>query len=600
MSFSSMMSSIGQSVSGLTTTIGSFSPKTKAAVVLGGLAVGLTLGYLAYSGSSEPKPLTAKSVEVEKAVGEVSREKVVLPSDLFKARVSRSDGTTAYEKSEVLTGMLKEGEMSIGDIAKVMQGMKLKPAEMVQVLALTKANFPNDERLPSDSPFNKLNDMQNALAKLLPKSSSARAQVASPKEVSLAEGELPKINVEYKAKLIQYMQGSLPASELKITEENCGEVLQAVKVLDLELDRKVGSRRGFGLKFSSYELRTRCLVASKGKMPSFEAYTKSVDPKYFENPFSSVSREYASHEENYVPERVGLHAQLTMKYLSDMSGLSKRFNNEEPTMYALSGNTAVGKSFMAKSDEEFMRGVDESGEATGALNPDTMKALLRKDVDGVTNQQIHIEGFAMNRKLADELHGKALQTSMVIDERLGTVSGTKDLIATAERTGKKLVIKDIDAPLAVSALRVLGRDVRKDPCVPFGPIAGGYKSIRAQRAAVIDLVVKSPQVKSYELSVMDESGRSGVAARKIPATKTEPATLEIVDKELFDYALSGQEKAERDIEALKTARVDSSLYGKYAGKGVKTESLKPFVGCSMEAALEQHSLALPKWQSVSV
>jgi len=588
-SFSSFISTVGHSISGLGRTIVDSSPKAKA--LMAGAAVSLlAIGYLV-SGRSEAKPLR------EKATGIVSKESVVLPSDIFATRMSRSDGTTLYKKAERLTEMMHRGNLEISEVFAIMKGMKLELTEMVQVLALAKMNFPNDKRI-SDSPFVILDIIQRAISKVIPKKEGALIKTPSPKEVSLKEGALPKVDPEYKRKLILYMQGACLASDLNITEETYPQALQSIKILDLEMDRDPHSRQRLNLKFSTYELRTRCLVASKGQMPSFEAYTKSIDRKVYENPFSAVSREYASHEENYVPERVALHAQLTMRYVIDMCGLSKRFKNDEPTIYALSGNTAVGKSFMAKNDDDFMRGVDEKGEATGALNPDTVKALLRKDVDGITNQQIHIEGFSLNRLLADELHSKALQTSMVIDERLGTVSGTSDLIETARASGKKLVIKDIDAPLSVSALRVLGRDVNKDPCVPFGPIAGGYKAIREQRRDVIDLIIRSPEVKSYELYVMDESGRSGLAARKIPTIPGHPARLEIVDQGLFEYALSGKDKAEKDIEALKMAKVDEALYGQYAGKGVNVSGLQDYRGCSMEEALMQHSLVLPSWQKV--
>jgi len=583
MSVSSWMSSIGRSLTNFGQTVSNSSPKTK-------LVVGVALAAIALGGY-----LYANRTQTPRNVGIVSRESTVLPSDIFLKKPSRADGTNLYQKAQELSGRIRTERMGKGEVRQALTEMHLDPHEKVQVLGLVQAEY-YYEFTPQ---FKMLAELKDELTV-----SHAPAKPVetgpSPKEVSLREGKLPAIDHKFKQNLISYLKNEGPASALNITPETHKEALQQIKIFDLELDRMSPQERDkLKLKLSTYELRTRCLVASQGQMPSFEAYTKSIDRKYFDSPFSSTSREYASKQENYVPERVAIHAQLTMRYLSDMTGLSRRFNNDEPTMYALSGNTAVGKSFMAKNDEDFMRGVDESGEATGALNPDTVKAMLRKDVDGVTNQQIHIEGFALNRKLADEMHNKALQTSMVIDERLGTVSATKDLIGLARSSGKQLVIKDIDAPLKVSAMRVLGRDVKTDPCVPFGPIAGGYKNIRKERAEVIQMMVQSPEVKSYELYVMDESGRSGLAARKVPATATEDARLEIVDQDLYDYALSGEKKAEKDIQALKQAPVDETLYGPYVDKGVKVEPLQRYKGCSMEQALMQHSLVLPQWGAVT-
>ncbi|MCH9621708.1 MAG: hypothetical protein S4CHLAM20_11340 [Chlamydiia bacterium] len=510
-----------------------------------------------------------------------------LPSGIFARE--RKEGDNVYRKAANISKMISESKGSLkGEaIIEAIKTVSLNPKEMVQVLTLVSADTSLEEKQ-----VKLLKDVKNSIS--LTSKSVNKKVGKSPREISLEEGELPKIDEGFKKALIGYLKGVSSARELNINKNNYKEALVQIKIFDLEMDRVPHSRNTLGFQLSTYELRTRCLVASEGKMPSFEAYTKSINNKYFKNPFSMASREYASHEENYVTERVALHSQVVMKYSSDMIGLSNRFNNKEPTIYALSGNTAVGKSYMAKSDAEFVKGIDEDGEATGALNPDSVKALLRKEVDGVTNQQIHIEGFALNNKLKKEIYNKALQTSMVIDERLGTVTEINNIIEVAKKSGKKLVIKDIDAPLAVSTLRVLGRDVKTDPCVPFGPIAGGYKAIRRDRAEVMKTIIDSSQVKSYELYVTNESGKSGLAAKK-KIDRDGNGSLEVVDMQLLDYALSGEKKADEDIQALKDSKVSKEIFEEYNGL-VKNTPLTSYNGRSIDDALMAHSLVLPVWE----
>jgi hypothetical protein len=517
------------------------------------------------------------------------KDSLILPSQIFaKAVLKEVEGKTIYIHSQELEKLIREGGGK-DEILQYLNDYNILDHQKAQVLALTKREFRD-----TDKAFNTLGLLLDTYQKFLPKMAEFGA-LPGPKEVSLAEGELPSLEPEFREVLVKYLKGEGLASDLGISPSTYKEVLKKIKIFDLELDRSPELRKSLKLELSTNELRTRCLVASEGKMPSFEAYTKSIHPKYFENPFSTASREYASNEENYTPERTKAHAQIAMGFVADMIGLSDRFGSEQPTIYALSGNTAVGKSFMSKKDTDFAVGLDENGEARGALNPDTLKALLRRGVDGVTNQQIHIEGFALNRKLAEELKSKALQTSMVIDERLGSVFEVRKLLDIAKKSGKNLVIKDIDAPLEVSALRVLGRDIRTDPCVPFGPIAGGYKAIRKDREDVIKLILESPEVLGYELYVMDESGRSALAAKKILGKDGKPSDLEILDIELFAYSLSGGARAEEDITRVKNAKVEEALFAKYKGKGVSSSPLEKYKGFTLEEALMLHSLELPKW-----
>lgn len=533
-----------------------------------------------------------------KPVRGVSTERNILPAHLFPKDPVQSELRDVYNLAQHIVRLIISKNIDFQSIERelVLKGFNINEARSIVAQALSLARRSSSLPLSTTlnngkSAFEVLTDELRSLETERPR--NQLVQVLRPLDFQEKTGSIP---AEFRENLLQYLQGKKLARVLNINEDNYAEKLRYIKIFDLEykaLPRK--EKEALNLIHSTYELRTRCLVASKGKMHSFEAYTYSTDKRYFENPFSAISRDYASVESHYIPERVALHAVVTQNYVIDMYALSRRFGHQmKPKIYALSGNTAVGKSYMSRKDPNFKEILDEHGEARGAINPDTVKALLRKEVDAVTNQQIHIEGAALGVKIAEEIKEKALRTSIVIDERLGLTRTINPLIEMARQSGKELIIKDIDAPLELSVLRVLGRDVKFDPCVPYGPIAGGYKAIREEREKVIKLVLEAPEVVSYELYVTDELGKSGLAARKAFDEKGR-AYIEILDQDLYDYSLSGLEKAAKDIQVLKTKRITPDLWGRYKGMGVNTVNLRKYEDQIIEEALLKHSLKLPVW-----
>jgi hypothetical protein len=421
------------------------------------------------------------------------------------------------------------------------------------------------------------------------KSSSAKPiQQLSPVKISVneadLEGDLPRVDPEHRKLITDYLLGKTTISTLNITKSNCKEFLRSIKIIDLDLDRFESSRKDFQKGRSTYELRTLCIMASEGTMPTYEAYTRSINPDYFKNPFSKEAMEYAAKEENYVPERVRLHARVTQNYVIQALQLSRRLSSSEPTIYALRGNTAAGKSSKAKLDKEFQKGLDEGGEATGSLNPDTIKFFLRKNIDGVTNQQIHAEGCGVWTQINGELLTKTKSTSYIIDERLAKAESLSKCTKSAEKQKGSVVLKDIDAPLMLSCLRVLSRDVRLDPCVPYGPIASGYAETRQYRGSIIEVVKNNPLIKQYDLYVTAEDGQSILTCQKRDGVFT------ILNEKLYQKATT-YDKGE--TETVKTTKISKELIGEFKPFGLKTETLEGYIGLTIEQALLKHSLKTP-------
>ncbi len=516
----------------------------------------------------------------------ISYEKNIFPSDILPFPSNEKSKKNIYSIAEELIKFIQKNSPNKELLRLKIEELDLSPKEELSLLALAKAQLP--EAL--NPAFYILSVLQQELIQKLKRSYPRPSLALSPLEISLREGELPKIDPILRDKIRLYLAGSLRAKEIGITKETYREVLLAIKIIDLEDDRKTHKKEQ---AFSTYELRSLCLKASEGELHSFEAYTKSFKSGYFENPFSPQSRSYAAKSENYIPERIRFHANILQKYVIDAFSLSRRFNDDTPTMYVLRGNTAVGKTYAIKNDPRLSKAIDEQGIVKGALCTDTVKSMLRHRVDGVTNNQIHIEGAELEDFITQELRTHVLGLSMIVDQR-NAFGFVKVLVSDAEKTGKKFVLKDIDAPLMVSALRVLKRDPKCDPCVPFGPIADGLKGLRKDRFQIIDLVLNSKSIKQYELYVTDTKGKSGIAARKTVSRLSDQARLEIIDQTLYDYATS-EEGAEAEIRKVRGTIIVTELCNSYADRLSNLFKVHPFKGQTVEAALYRHSRTLPEW-----
>ena len=414
----------------------------------------------------------------------------------------------------------------------------------------------------------------------------------SPKEVSLKEGVLPEINPKHRELIGKYLRGEKGVDhfveKIGLNRDTAKEILTSIKVMDLEINRySRAEKESLGYQ-STYPLRMLCLQESNGSMNSYEAFTYSIKPEYFGNPFSPVARDYASHEYNYVPERVAEHRRVAANYGIEMMQLSQRLDLPPRVFYCLGGNSGVGKSRCANTDLEFQKGLVD-GEIVGALNLDSLKGKLRKGIPKVTNQQIHVEGWAVAQKLAKELKTKAIKTSIVIDERLGTVDSVKDVIKLAEQTDAKVRYKDIDGSLLVSSLRVLGRDIKTEPCLPFQPIADGQTAIRSQRRAVVEMIKSSPSIESYQLFVANRAGEQVLVAEK------KGGRFIVHDQELLDSSMNMPTKAE--IELLRDTKIDSEFLRQISLlPGVKVAEVKKYEGKTLGEALDLHSKEMPLYR----
>ncbi|GEM_PF-2690562 len=299
--------------------------------------------------------------------------------------------------------------------------------------------------------------------------------------------------------------GSL--KEITVTQENAKNVLFEIKKQDETLKGK------------SYELRRELVKRSGGDILTHEAYTYVTDI-----PKGSDIDSFLDNPGNWVPERNALHQEIIDSEYTKAIALSDRLNDPTPTMYALRGNTAAGKTTAVRNNELFKKALDQNGQPSGAINPDSYKNGLRSSdvIEGkqsVGHAQTHEEGSMLARKISHKISNS--ESSMVIDKRMNKEKNITELIKTAEKNSKAVKILDVDVPLETSLIRVLGRKVGgDDPLVPFDAIAEGFEGVRTNRKKLVKEVINNQNIQDYVLYAADESGVSAKIAEKVNGTFT--------------------------------------------------------------------------------
>ncbi|MDB5181398.1 MAG: hypothetical protein JWP13_161 [Candidatus Saccharibacteria bacterium] len=311
--------------------------------------------------------------------------------------------------------------------------------------------------------------------------------------------------------------------QVLVTAENARDALLAVRIADNE--RRAGH---------SYALRREILKRSLGTIPTYEAYIYGQDV-----PRGQDLYPFLNDPGNWLPERSALHADIIREQYALTRQLSERLNDTTPTIYALRGNTASGKSTMARRHPQLVRGLDEQGELSGSINPDTYKNILKQheaeeELQVVNHAQTHFEGSMIAWKIEGMIAPEA--SSVVIDRRLTTVGSINQIETRAREywAGKLIHLFDLEVPLEISLVRVLSRPVGGDaPNVPFDVVAEGFRDIRFSRDEVIYRVEHHDWINYYVLFVTDENGKTIEAAHKNPGDQ-----LEIIEgaSELLDEA----------------------------------------------------------------
>ncbi|HSD86455.1 MAG TPA: hypothetical protein VLB44_03035, partial [Kofleriaceae bacterium] len=283
---------------------------------------------------------------------------------------------------------------------------------------------------------------------------------------------------------------------------------------------------------------------------------------------------------NWTPERQAFHEEVlkraveqAMKFAEEM----RLAGNDDPTIYAMRGNTASGKTRSVAQGGapelsqaiEMTKAGNRSGPASGeeplrhrANNPDAFKLEIyaHDSTLGLSSNQAHIESsilsmwFHERMLAAKDANGNPVD--MLIDKRLSSAGDTQKLLADAKRTGRKVSLLDVDADLATSLAGVLDRKHGgTDPIPPFHVIKDGFEGVRGNRLDTIFAIAQEPTA-AYRLMGTDADGNKTLVAEIKPIAPGEPipadplSRLIIHDEARFNRMIPSPAEAKTQAKAL--------------------------------------------------
>jgi len=300
---------------------------------------------------------------------------------------------------------------------------------------------------------------------------------------------------------------------------------------------------------------------------------------------------YKDDPSHWLPERQKLHNDLLAKAKVDAQKFGDAAPKGEPTLYAMRGNTAAGKTRAVSSNvPELAPAMAATKDANfRAVNPDAFKPELMKG--GLTSSQVHPESSMLADRMQDQLRDMKTSdgtqvASILIDKRL---AGTGDVDAYAQMakdTGRKFVLYDVDAPLESSLIGVLERQPGgTDPLPPFDIVASGFKGIHENRLPVIQKFI-SGQIKGEYYLYGTRANGERVLIGQVRGNDYIPVVAE-----LSAVALSPTGPVEAIAKTRITEAAIDSLTTELTGdRGTMIRNLlRKYIGWTWKDALNAHS-----------
>lgn len=342
-----------------------------------------------------------------------------------------------------------------------------------------------------------------------------------------------------------------------------------------------------GFPGATYELRQYALLF--GHLTTADAFTYGgvdVSPKEI--------KAFVDQPENWLPQRRAMHDALYESALTKSLQFSEAIGKAEPTVFAMRGNTAAGKTRTIKNIESLAPAGDFiKSEPKSAVNPDNFKKEIidheaKAGRSHLSHPQCHVEGSMLTRRLwaALESHQKK---SVLVDRRLGPHSDFDEIVRSAQQSGKRVELFDIDAPLEFSLCGVLTREPGgDDPIPPFATIAHGFREIRQDRLKMIEQAIDETNVDRYQLFATLEDGS------KVKVASVQGSELIVHDEALFDQVTASPEEM---IAAAENTVIDDDFISRMADsiKGasskVMRKCLQRYKGKTLKQAVKDHGKA---------
>ena len=305
--------------------------------------------------------------------------------------------------------------------------------------------------------------------------------------------------------------------------------------------------------------------------------------------------------ENWEENRRLFHEEQKKEKIQLGLDLNKRLEKENPkipppTIFALRGCPGAGKTTSLRKGHEMFKGIlDENGQPSGSLAPDVFKGPL-KEKGNLSSNQVHAESTMLGRAVKKELSNA--NTSVVFDKLMNEPEDIEEMIESAKETNRKIAIMDIDVPLELSAIRVLGREKGgADPNINFNGVADGFKGIRKNREVQHKALDDNPQlVNGYVLMAYDKESRQSV---EVAVWDEEAGKVRIIEgkENLVDQSIKEpEEEIERVKNTIVTEEFINNFLTTYFDEKSKQhaektiETLRQYLGKTIGMALDEKAL----------
>lgn len=431
-----------------------------------------------------------------------------------------------------------------------------------------------------------------------------RARFANGFDVAIKQSN------EVTQQIYNYLSGYVEMDALPITEDNALKYLLYIKLFDAmtevwnshyHVDYEyfggiyVGFR-GFNQFYfprSTFELRKHILQLCP-LLKSFEALTVSVNPQKVRDEKDQINPEAWVDESDKLRQKCVEDLRSNAQYLSDMMDQSPL----KGKIVGTRGISGCGKSTFIKANILPLiapQGKSDQQQiallAQGILNPDIIKAALRKLQGGTLNTQVHSEGANAFQKLFKEI---ADNGSYILDKRhLTPYDIVSNLVDPAKYQNSCVWLYDFDIPIAACASRILTRPLHgDDPCPEYEVLVDGLLAIRRHRTQVIALALKEETIAKYELYATCK--QCLVAHKQIkdecPLHVQSEGFLCIHDPHLFQECL--KEPTYQEIEEELSQVINEVFIAQAIDNGYiateQREFLEKWLGLTLKEAIQQY------------
>lgn len=404
---------------------------------------------------------------------------------------------------------------------------------------------------------------------------------------------------EITQQIYNYLSGYMEMDEMSINENNALEYLFEVKLFDLimqvwnshyHVDYEYYGGMHYGYigfdKFyfprSTYELRKHILKMCP-HLYSYEAFTISVNPEKVRDEKDETTPCGWVEESEKLRQRCIDDLLISAQYLSEMMAKSPL----QGIIVGTRGISGAGKStFLKKNilplilpeDQKDPKNIDILFK--GILNPDILKATLKKLQGNTLNKQVHEEASSAFNQVFRNVVDNG---DYIIDKRQLTPQDIKiNLLEPAKNGGRSVWLYDFDISLTACICRILARPLHgEEPCPAYEALVDGFLSARRYRKQVISLAINEDSIAKYELYA---TCKQHLVAQKVSGE------LAVYDPSLYYESL--KEPTFEEIETELSQVIDDTfIFEAIAREDIGTEqceSLEKWKGMSLKKAIQLH------------